>query len=503
MKRIFNFLVIAAICIAASCSKNNEAGVSDVVDEDAVFTATIDQVKTTITIEGNKGKVEWVAGDVILINDIPFVAQSSGVESVFIKQNSKDRNPKAPFTATYGDVNEQLYSEDGSNCPMAADPTNERDLYFKNICAVVKLTLSNPETTVKSIFVEDFKLDCGEGIDIDSPVEFYIAVPPTDYKHLRISVINDECQVAKKIAKSEMSLAVNTIKPITVTSLSFEHGYTSSSNGNMVVFSTGNLYKCGWKNPETGAIVWAFTTKQSSVAGVLNLNDGDSFARDLFGFGTSGHNIGAPAYQPWEKTNDETKYYSASIHNTDADWGMLNPIQHNLDDGECYMPGTYYTPSKSEWESIMINRATPFGHRYAAVKVQCNDENYVAGILVFADDFTWPDGLSQPTVYDAASKSWNNIQYSYDDFKQIAANGAAFLPGAGLRTDGRTLPSAGSPMVIGTQGETVCNVLQYVDVSGGFYWASDGKWVMNFYDEKAPCVYEQPNCFGAAVRLVK
>lgn len=89
-----------------------------------------------------------------------------------------------------------------------------------------------------------------------------------------------------------------------------------------------------------------------------------------------------------------------------------------------------------EWEYLLDKRKTTYGkgtaienRRYAAVQV-----NSVAGLLVFPDEFSWPEGAGdQPQTFNTNSSSWNDRNYTVSQFGTLQAADCVFLPAAGLR----------------------------------------------------------------------
>ena len=90
---------------------------------------------------------------------------------------------------------------------------------------------------------------------------------------------------------------------------------------------------------------------------------------------------------------------------------------------------------QGEWFCLLNSRNTAYGsnRRYAAVKV-----NGMAGLLIFPDDFSsWPsEAGDEPETFNTYSKTWNERDYTIDQFNTLQNNGCVFLPAAGSR-DGK------------------------------------------------------------------
>ena len=90
---------------------------------------------------------------------------------------------------------------------------------------------------------------------------------------------------------------------------------------------------------------------------------------------------------------------------------------------------------QGEWFYLLNSRNTAYGsnRRYAAVKV-----NGMEGLLIFPDDFSsWPsEAGDEPETFNTYSKTWNERDYTIDQFNTLQNNGCVFLPAAGSR-DGK------------------------------------------------------------------
>ena len=161
---------------------------------------------------------------------------------------------------------------------------------------------------------------------------------------------------------------------------------------------------------------------------------------DLFGWGTSGWNSGANAYQPWA-TNQANSDYSpceAGENNLTgscayADWGVYNPIGNAP-------AGTWRTLTSEEWLYL-------FRERQNAEKLfGLGTVNGVPGTIILPDDWTTPtDVIFTPSTdkdlkwEESNYTNSNEDNYSHNTYtskqweEQMEANGAVFLPATGYR----------------------------------------------------------------------
>ena len=206
----------------------------------------------------------------------------------------------------------------------------------------------------------------------------------------------------------------------------------SVSSTKRVRFSKGNLqYKA---STET----WRFAESQTDYIGSNNSNISSFYSDwiDLFGFGTSGWNSNAPAYQPWSTSSTATDYYpvgstSTQLYGTyaNADWGVYNAISNGGNQA-----GLWRTMQKYEWAYLLNTRDVDY--RYAMAKI----EN-VCGMIIFPDNFRLPEGI---TVNDANSAvAYTTNTYSSSQWYTLQKVGCIFLPAAGMRY-GSTMTGVGS-----------------------------------------------------------
>jgi hypothetical protein len=225
------------------------------------------------------------------------------------------------------------------------------------------------------------------------------------------------------------------------------NGLFSVSATQQVYFSQGNLQYIG----SAATPYWKFADNQWDYLG-NNGQDSDSETanRDLFGWGTSGYNHGAVAYQPWSTSTSSNDYYAYGAYTNNlydqtgqADWGY-NAISNGGNVENC----GWRTLTKDEWEYLFNNHING--------RTTLTDVN-VPGWMIL------PDGAS------------GSIATSYSTSTLPA--GALFLPAAGYR-DGTVVFDGGGSYWSSTPDDDVNarSVYFYDDnVDPGFYdWLYSG-----------------------------
>ena len=247
----------------------------------------------------------------------------------------------------------------------------------------------------------------------------------------------------------------------------------SVSDRTKVYFSQGNLqYRAS-----TGT--WKFADNQYDMIGDNNSNISSSYSGwiDLFGWGTSGWNSGANAYQPYSTSTDYEDYYPGGSYSNNltgryanADWGVFNKISNGGN-----AAGMWRTLTNSEWNYVISNRSDA---RYLRGTATVNGVN---GLILLPDNWTLPTGVT----FTYGEGGWSQNTYSASEWSKMEANGAVFLPAAGYR-----------------RGTDVYDVGSY-----GYYWSSSAD---DYYG--AGCLrigsltvrtHNDNRYYGLSVRLVQ
>ena len=191
-----------------------------------------------------------------------------------------------------------------------------------------------------------------------------------------------------------------------------------------VHFSQGNLQY------QASTRTWRFAESQLDYIGEGNANIGETYDGwiDLFGWGTSGFNHGANAYQPWSTSEHYSDYYAYGNGRNNlfdqtgqADWGY-NAISNGGNEKHLWRSLTV-----DEWVYLLEQRPTATGIRYAKATV-----DNVNGLLLLPDDWDSTFHHLQKVNNDEVDYKDNFINEPYWTEK-VEAQGAVFLPAAGIR----------------------------------------------------------------------
>lgn len=281
--------------------------------------------------------------------------------------------------------------------------------------------------------------------------------------------------------------------------------FTINANGDQVYFSKGNLQYQASTN------TWRFATNQwdyvggtftmngnvetyGNLSGNSNNNISSSYNGwiDLFGWGTSGYNHGANAFQPWSISDNSPDYWAYGQSNSNlydgnghADWG------YNAMANGGNAEGMWRTLTIDEWSYLFYNRPTLSGARFALASV-----NNVGGLILLPDDWNISvDELNNINVGDLINHPNDNVITASEWTNIFEANGAVFLPGAGTR-----------------YWQYYPGVINYEnsESADGFYWSSSSN-----DDQNASTIYfyslhslfldtsNFPRRTGLSVRLVR
>ncbi|MBR3979782.1 MAG: T9SS type A sorting domain-containing protein [Bacteroidales bacterium] len=268
------------------------------------------------------------------------------------------------------------------------------------------------------------------------------------------------------------TVTFTTVKKVAIVNGAIQKAF-SVSDSKQVYFSQGNLQYQASTN------TWRFAEHQYDRIGRDNQYISSTYSGwiDLFGWGTSGWNSGAVAYQPYS-TDKVAKSYSpgGKYYNNltgscaKADWGGYNKITNGGNKA-----GMWRTLTKSEWNYLVSGRAQA-NRLMGQGKV-----NNVAGLILLPDGWVTPSSVK--FVYNPGKYATN--VYSLDEWAVMESYGAVFLPTAGRR--------AGTSVTYET--------------SDGDYWSSsshedEGAYGLEFVSAEVNMVSFY-RYFGRSVRLVQ
>ena len=212
-------------------------------------------------------------------------------------------------------------------------------------------------------------------------------------------------------------------------------GYFSVGKNKFVKLSQGNLQY------RASTDTWRFANEQYDIIGQDNNNISATYDGwiDLFGWGTSGYN----EKYPWMTSQNDLDYGNGAdnIAYTEYDWGQHNPIINGGNEA-----GLWRTLSSEEMKYIFYGR-TNADKLYAMCVV-----NGIHGLIVFPDNCNIPANIPFTPAYKEFTIEVNN--YNHDQWNELEAVGAIFLPVAGVR-----------------KGNITSEVNQ-----NGYYWSTDVLW---------------------------
>lgn len=199
----------------------------------------------------------------------------------------------------------------------------------------------------------------------------------------------------------------------------------SVAPGKKVHFSKGNLQH----HPVFGA--WRFAENQYEAMLDSNTLVAEDYKGwiDLFGWGTSGWDGGAEAYQPWSTDSQDKHYWPGGDWTNGlfgpgekADWGVYNSIF-----AAGNQPGLWRTLKRDEWRYLLDTNEVRKGKNGFGL---IGDKYY--GLIILPDEWKIPAGLSFTASNGTDTCSELN-HYSMNDWLRMDSVGAIFLPVASLR----------------------------------------------------------------------
>ena len=243
----------------------------------------------------------------------------------------------------------------------------------------------------------------------------------------------------------------------------FLTGRFSVAADKQVTFSPGNLqYKASTST-------WAFAENQYDFVGSDNANISSTYDGwiDLFGWGTSGYND----KQPYMTSDTDYDYGDGTndLTGTNYDWGAYASISNggNMD---------WRTLSAAEWDYLLQTRdgaASKHGNATVAGN---------KGLVLLPDKWQLPEGLS----FTADPTDWTTNTYTAEQWAEMEAAGAVFLPASGRRVDG--------------------SIYNITSNCRGYYWTvsasgEDKALFLDFREAQVAQTSPQYRSYGYAVRL--
>ena len=214
----------------------------------------------------------------------------------------------------------------------------------------------------------------------------------------------------------------------------------SVSPYNKVRFTNANLMYAGKTAREKGQTTpWRLMEYPWSRVETADWNAAQASGMgdiSLFGFGTSGYS----GKNPWMTSVSWQDYPSGTL-DENTDWGRHNRVFAN--DGYSRIDNLR-TPSSAEWAYLLglkedVNDAVR-SDEYLFQKATVCD---VPGLIIFPDGFT--PAADAPAALQLGKCNDSDIacsanEYTYREFRQLAAAGVVFLPHAGIREGSSFIP---------------------------------------------------------------
>ena len=327
------------------------------------------------------------------------------------------------------------------NAIVTGSSTNDKVVVPESSSASHAVSLEFPDTSRPII---------GRG-DRDTYV-YYIVTPEFAEDNVTITLYS---QGRFAIFEKHASLHHNRIAivSLTVEEWAFEASVNPySSNGAMpglfsvnatqqVHFSQGNLqYRASSNTWRFAEHQWDYVGTQTPdengyYGGIVNSSDNSNISStysgwiDLFGWGTSGWNSSAVCYQPWSTSQSYSGYYPGGSYTNgltgdfaEADWAYHNAICNGGNSVH-----QWRTLTHAEWDYLLYTRTD------ASSKRGTGNIDGIGGLIILPDNWMLPTGCSFTSGFASSYDDWTRNSYTPDQWVQMEAAGAVFLPAAGFR----------------------------------------------------------------------
>ncbi len=391
----------------------------------------------------------------------------------------------------YAEASVTVASVSGGNITTTADAV------FENKQAIVKFTLISKADGTTLLNPTTFTINDGTNDIVtltDIPAATYtangngvlfVSIPGFADKTIKLSAkVGSKGYVCEK---SNVTFANGNYYPIAVKVTpegALPYGFSVSPT-KRVLFSKGNLqynaalgtHQCA--DGKTLQGTWRFAEHQwdyvgDAIEGTVYENnvkcDNALISStyngwiDLFGWGTSGWNSGAKAYQPWATNTNDKDYYPGNSSTNDlqgsyanADWGVYNAIKNGGDE-----TGLWRTLSGAEWNYLLSARSNA-NQLFGQATI-----NGLHVLILLPDNWT----TSYSSTFIASPNDWTDNQYTLEEWKALEQYGAVCIPNAKRRIYGNTInngESVGGDIGIWTSSyspESPVNCAWQIVVSG-------------------------------------
>ena len=504
MRKTFIYMAVLAIA-ATACSKEfdgNSTSAKEVQMITEVITAqNSDGSDPTRAAVDADAKFYWTSGDRIAVHVsdgtyyITDALVSGGANSATFSVTYPDGQERDAFAvfpasivaadaANYGQSDTKLditlpgsyaiddVSGEKTPCPMIATNTTGDDWTFKQLCGMLRLTVSNipAEATYLEIDFNDKKVQGNFSIsktvtpgtsviqttktsgtdDIititgltgaASSYDINLPLPTGTYYNINVTAYNsgDEALNAVTRPMKEGSVSYTASRANGRRTTARLHGLFSVGASSKVDFAFGNLQA---NTVNKGSIwTWRFAQNQWDTIGDSNniiSGDGKTSSNgslDLFGWvgasnttwsGSLGTTLNAAMYGVSDgvATNDTRYYGNVTGEALKSDWGNT-------------IGSSWSTLTIAELAYVFDSRTTPSGIRFAVATV-----NGIGGVILLPDD--WDSGYHSLSKTNTKSASFSSNTISSEVWaSDFEAHGAVFLPTTGYR-NGRSVLGASS-----------------------------------------------------------
>ena len=215
------------------------------------------------------------------------------------------------------------------------------------------------------------------------------------------------------------------------------------SETDSVYFSQGNLQFTtqGTHKTTDGTAkgTWRFAENQWDVIGDNNANIAEDYTGwiDLFGWGTSGWDSGAKAYQPWSKSELTPDYYIGGDKDNNltgayanADWGVYNAISNGGNE-----PNKWRTLRYAEWKYLSQNNKWTLGY------IKTTEKDSSLCFMLIPETFTAPEGITVTALSTTTTSTYlsgltvpSTNKYTIEQFASLEKLGVVALPCGGRRS---------------------------------------------------------------------
>ena len=440
--------------------------------------------RRVLGLDGTTVNASWAVGEEVTVYNVTknaaisggLTAQSSGARTTLSGDLTGVIEPSDILTLKF--LSPDYTGQDGTleyisaHCDYAeasvtvasvsgGNITSTADAVFENKQAIVKFSLISKADGTTLLNPSSFTINDGTNDIVtltDIPAATYttngngvlfVSIPGLADKTITLTASNESDVYV--CTKENVTFANGSYYPITTKMTEKIHngalpGEFSVSPTKRVRFSKGNLqynaalgtHQCA--DGKTLQGTWRFAEHQWDYVG--SATEGTVYENnvkcdnalisstyngwiDLFGWGTSGWNSGAAAFQPWSISTNISDYYPAGDGSNDltgaceyADWGVYNAISNGGD-----VANTWRSLSKDEWICLLEQRTNAANLRGRAII------NSVYGMIFLPDDFEIPSNLSFSP--DLGVNVVNS--YSIQEWQILESLGVVFLPEVGAR----------------------------------------------------------------------